>query len=129
MAKTIFERNLESLFRQTEIIAEKESGERTIPKSITKPMKLGQHPIYSKTSQLESSLRYNGTEASQRYVYPPQRVNRPEPKQYTNFNYGIHQNITAKPIDVSGSIIPNNELKVRTNRGTNYLYRPQIVAK
>ena len=127
--KTIFERNLESLFRQTDMNADVGYAERTVKKYITKPMRLGEHPVYPKTSQLESNLRYAGTGETQKFLYPPMRCNRPAPEAFTHFNYGIHQNITTKPIDVSGTMIQNNELKVRTNRGADSLYRPQIIAR
>lgn len=129
MNHTILDNNLETLYQQTIMNSDYAVFEKTTPPNITGPMLLGTYPVYTKTSQLESDIRYNGTEETQQYLYPPLKVAQPPPEYFTNFNYGIHQNITTKPIDVSGMVIPNNELRVKTNRGTSSLYRPQIIQK
>lgn len=129
MNHTILDNNLERLYQQTIMNSDYSVLEKTTLPNITKPMNLGTYPIYDKTSQLESSLRYNGTEETQQYMYPPLKVAQPAPEYYTNFNYGIHQNITTKPIDVSGMVIPNNELRVKANRGASFLNRSQIIQK
>ena len=125
----ILENNLERLYQQTLMNSDYSVLEKTTKPSITRPMNLGINPIYTKTSQLESALSYNGNEETQQYLYPPLQVAQPPPKYFTEFNYGIHQNITTKPIDVSGQVIPNNELRVLNNRGSAFLNRPQIIAK
>ena len=125
----ILENNLEILYQQTLMNNDYSVLEKTTFKSITKPMKLGINPVYTKTSQLEEDLLYNGTAETQQYLYPPLQVAQPPPRYSTELNYGIHQNITTKPIDVSGQVIPNNELRVLNNRGSAFLNRPQIIAK
>ena len=126
---TILDNNLETLYQQTIMNSDYAAIEKNTKPNITKNMNLGTYPIYTKKSQLESALSYNGTEETQQYMYPPLKVADPEPKYFSEFNYGLHQNITTKPIDVSGMIVPNNELRVKTNRGTQSLNRPQIINK
>ena len=126
---TILEANLERLYQQTIMNSDYGVIEKTTPPTITKNMNLGTYPIYNKTSQLESSLVYNGTDETQQYMYPPLKVAQPPPRYSSEFNYAYNQNITKKLIDVSGTVIPNNELRVKNNRGCDTLYRPQIIKK
>lgn len=126
---SILEANLERLYQQTIINSDYDVIEKKTPPTITKNMNLGTYPIYNKTSQLESSMVYNGDEQTQQYMYPPLKVAQPPPRYSSEFNYAYDQYITKKPIDVSGTVIPNNELRVKNNRGTSTLYRPQIINK
>lgn len=127
MSITTLENNLERLYQQTMMNSDYAVLLKTTPPNITKNMKLGTYPVYDKTAQWETDLLYNGTEETQNYAYPPLKVAQPPPRYFTEFNYGIHQNITTKPIDVSGTVIPNDKLRVVNNRGTSTLYRPQII--
>ena len=126
---TILEANLERLYQQTMMNSDYSAIEKTTPPHITKDMDLGTYPIYTKTSQLDSSLVYNGDEQTQQYMYEPLKVAQPPPRYFSEFNYAYHQQITTKPIDVSGMLIPNNELRVLPNRASDTLYRPQIIKK
>lgn len=127
--KTIFEQNLERLYLQTTMNNNISVLEKTTPQSITRHMNLGEFPVYPKKSQLDFNLSYNETDITPQYEYPPLKITKQQPDFFTTFNYGIHKYITTKPIDVSGYLIPNNELRVIPNRGTETLYRPQIMKK
>lgn len=129
MSITTLENNLERLYQQTIMNSDYSVLEKTTPPNITKNMKLGTYPVYNKTSQLESRLLYNGTDETQNYMYPPLKVEQPPPRYHSEFNYAIDKHITKRPIDVSGTVIPNDELRVLPNRGTSTLYRPQIINK
>lgn len=126
---TIFEADLERLYQQTIINNDYGVLEKTTPPTITGRMNLGVYPLYPKTSQLESQLMYNGNAETQQYLYPPLMVNPIRPEYYNTFNYALDQYITKRPVDVSGNIIPNNQLRVIPNRGADTLYRPQIIQK
>ena len=126
---TILDANLERLYQQTMMNSDYAAIEKTTPPNITGNMNLGYYPLYTKTSQLESSLVYNGDEQTQQYMYEPLKVAPPPPRVFTEFNYAYHQQITTKPIDVSGLVIPNNELRVLPNRNAPTLFRPQIIQK
>lgn len=127
---TILEADLERLYQQTIMNSDYGALEKTTPQNITGNMKLGQYTIHPKTSQLEGqNLLYNGTDETQEYLYPPLQVNPHHPVYFTNFNYAYDKFITKKPIDVSGLAVPNNELRNIAGRGSDNIYRPQIIQK
>lgn len=117
---TILETGLEILHQQTLINGDYNKILKTAPHRYLDNMKLGTKPVYDKTSQLDChSLLYNGTDETQDFAYPVNKLEIPPKKEYTNFNYAIDRNITNRLIDVSGEAIPNIELPVVANRGHN----------
>jgi hypothetical protein len=118
MSTTILASGLDILNHQTRMNNSYGKILQVAPHRFMDKMNLGFIPEYTKTSQLDcQTIRYNGTEETQDFQYPKKYLGLPPPPEYTNFNFAIDKHITRANIDVSGQIIPNNELRVLNNKG------------
>lgn len=115
---TILADGLDILNQQTLMNGDYNKIVKKAPHRFLDNMDLGYIPKYTKTSQLDSqTIRYNGTDETQDFKYPNISLEIPPPIEYTNFNFAIDKHIKRKPIDISGQIIPNDELRVFNNKG------------
>lgn len=118
MSTTILSSGLDILNHQTRMNGSYNRILQEAPHRFMDKMNLGFIPEYTKTSQLDcQTILYNGTDETQDFQYPKKYLGMPPPSEYTDFNYSIDKHITRRNVDVSGQIVPNNELRMLNNKG------------
>jgi len=86
---------------------------------------------YQKYNQLDIATHIGciGKANSQRSVLPTPLI-KCDPRHNetaSRFNYAYDKQITTKPTEVSGVLIPNNQLRIIPNRGTQLCYQKTIM--